>query len=197
MWYNCIDNLRRNGVINVDVLKKGIYTLKENIILVNGETLYAGEDILVHYIDQHILSSGKVYLEFDAMSAVSFRYGTAKSVFDTYEKMEDWVSSMHFDEEKTRLWENSNEKRKRKYYHKAMLVALCTMITAVILGLLAGNAFGNMVKAMTCSIVIGSAVVVAEYAWVYSIGKLNLDKFYYLEYNKMVTDLHKELYKKG
>lgn len=181
----------------MDVLKKGIYSLKENIVLLNGETLYAGEDILVHYIDQHILSSGKVYLEFAAMSAVSFRYGTAKNVFDTYEQMENWVSSMLFDEEKTRLWENSNEKRKRKYYHKAMLVALFTMITAVMLGLLAGNAFGNMVKAMTCSIVIGSAAVVGEYAWVYSIGKLNLDKFYYLEYNKMVADLHKELYKKG
>ena len=181
----------------MDALKKGIYTLKENIVLINGETLYAGEDILIHYIDQHILSSGKVYLEFAAMSAVSFRYGTAKSVFDTYEQMENWVSSMLFDEEKTRLWENSNEKRKRKYYHKAMLVALFTMITAVLLGLLAGNAFNNMVKAMTCSIVIGSAVVVGEYAWVYSIGKLNLDKFYYLEYNKMVADLHKELYKKG
>lgn len=181
----------------MDALKKGIYTLKENIVLLNGETLYAGEDILIHHIDQHILSSGKVYLEFAAMSAVSFRYGTVKSVFDTYEKMENWVSSMHFDEEKTHLWENSNEKRKRKYYHKAMLIALCTMITAVILGLLAGNALNNMVKAMTCSIVIGSAVVVGEYAWVYSIGKLNLDKFYYLEYNKMVTDLHKELYKKA
>ena len=57
----------------MDILKKGIYTLRENIVLLNGETLYAGEDILVHYIDQHILSSGKVYLEFAAMSAVSFR----------------------------------------------------------------------------------------------------------------------------
>ena len=172
-------------------LEKGVYSLSKDIVLTNGETLYAGEYVLIHYIDLHSSSTDKVYLKIDIMSAVNYRYGTVKITFDTYEQMKSWLDRLHYDEKKTHLYENINENRKRKYYRRTMLVALLTMIIAVVLGLMAGNAFDRMAEAMTCSIVIGAFFVLIEYVWVYAVVKLSLEKFYYLEYDKMWEDFHK------
>ena len=180
-----------------DLIRKGVYYLKEDIDLYNGETLYAGEYVLLHYRDIYRTPIGKIHCECDLMSGISRRYGTLRITFDSVEEMQMWFDRhTRFEEERTNIYEQNDSQRKREYIRMAFILSL--IITAVIM--LIGTAGGLLFRCLSFSLSL-AGVFSALSVWAvcfaeFTIGKANAENFYYLNYDKMQEDFNKLMNKR-